>query len=263
LGFVYATQTFYTTYNPIIGSHINLAVQAGLKLETPLSSSTKILAGINFFHYSNSAFRLPNDGINNFNASLGLVRDINYSGPANQKATYGIDNKHSFEFGIGIGRRGFVQTGTYMNTQTGKPVNLTDTSAQKTAISNLYQAGFYAGYNYRLNQLLSLKAGVDAVYYFQTFSWENFYRTYQESGSSYDHLSLGLSLGTDIWLGRMALMANYGYYLHYNSVVPVHFYWTLGAKYYIIPWMALNAQIYLHGFEAHYANFGLIFNVPE
>jgi hypothetical protein len=138
---------------------------------------------------------------------------------------------------------------------------LTDTVAQKAAISHLYQAGFYAGYNYRLSQLLSLKAGTDAVYYFRPFSYQNFYSTYQESGTSFDHFSVGLSIGTDVWLGRMAFMFNYGYYLHYAATGPTHTYWIIGGKYYLNSWMALNAKIYIHGLEAHYANFGLVFNV--
>lgn len=261
IGFAYSTQTYYTNNNPIVGSHINLAIQAGFKIETPISSTTKITAGLDFFHYSNSAYKLPNDGVNNINASLGIVKDINLTGPSRQKATFGIDDKQSFEFGIGIGRRGFIQTGQYINNQTGKPVTLTDSAAQRNATPNLYNAGFYAGYSYRLDNLLSLKIGTDAVYYFKPFSWDSFYRTFQETGTSFDKYSLGISLGTDVWMGRMALSGNYGYYLHYNSIYPVHYYWTLGGKYYLTNWMGLNAKIYLHGFEAQYANFGLVFNV--
>ncbi len=261
IGFAYSTQTYYTNNNPIVGSHINLAIQAGFKIETPISSTTKITAGFEFFHYSNSAYKLPNDGVNNINASLGIVRNINLTGPSRQKATFGIDDKQSFEFGIGIGRRGFIQTGQYINNQTGKSVTLTDSAAQRNAIPNLYNAGIYAGYSYRFDNLLSLKIGTDAVYYFKPFSWDNFYKTYQETGTSFDKYSLGISLGTDVWMGRMALSGNYGYYLHYNSITPVHYYWTLGGKYYLTNWMALNAKIYLHGFEAQYANFGLVFNV--
>jgi hypothetical protein len=192
IGFAYATQTYYTNNNPIVGSHINLAIQAGFKIETPISATTKITAGLDFFHYSNSAYRLPNDGVNNINASLGIVNDINLTGPSRQKATFGIDDNQSFEFGIGIGRRGFIQAGQYINNQTGKLVTLTDSATQKSATSNLYNAGFYAGYNYRLNKLLSLKIGTNAVYYFKPFSWDNFYKTYQETGSSFDKYSLGI-----------------------------------------------------------------------
>ena len=260
-GFLYTTQTYYTTYNPIVGSHINLAVQAGLKIETPVNTSTRIQAGISYFHYSNSAFKLPNDGINNINASIGLIQDINSNGPVRQKATFGINNQHSFEFGIGIGRRGLIQSGKYTDPKTGKPIILTDSAAQKMAVSNLYQAGFYAGYNYRLSQVLSLKAGTDMVYYFKPFSYNSFYRTYEETGTSFNRLNVGLSLGTDIWLGRLAFNANYGYYLHYANIDSIHGYWIMGGKYYLNPWMALNAKIYIHQFEAHYANFGIVVNV--
>lgn len=66
-GFLYTTQTYYTTYNPIVGSHNNLAVQAGLKAETPISKIIKIRAGLFFFNYSNAAFKLSNDGIDSIN----------------------------------------------------------------------------------------------------------------------------------------------------------------------------------------------------
>ena len=260
-GFLYATQTYYTTYNPIAGSHLNLAVQAGVKAETPINKSAKIQAGLFFFHYSNAAFKLPNDGLNSINASVGIVEAIHSGGPVRQKETFRINDKHSFEFALGLGRRGLVQAGRYINPQSGKPIALTDTAAQRSATSNLYLLGLYAGYNYRLSGLISLKLGTDLVYYFRPFSYNDFYNTYQETGSSFDNLSVGLSLGTDIWLGRLAVTANYGYYLHYASADSIHGYWIMGGKYYVNHWMALNAKIYIHQFEAHYANFGLSFNV--
>ena len=260
-GLLYATQTYYTVYNPIVGSHINLAVQAGVKAQMPISSSTKIQAGLCYFHYSNTALKLPNDGINSINATFSIVQNINSNGPVNKKMPFVINNKHFFEFGIGIGRRGYIQTGQYTNHQTGEPINLTDTAAQKAAVSDLYQIGVYAGYNYHLSRLLSLKLGTDVVYYFIPFSYNNFYRTYQELGTSNDKLSLGLSVGTDLWLGRLAFAVNYGYLLHYSTINPVHTYWTIGGKYYLSSWMAINAKIHIHSFEAHYANFGLSFNV--
>jgi hypothetical protein len=261
MGFIYSTQTYYTNNNPIVGSHINLAVQAGFKMETPLSSTTKLAIGANFFHYSNSGFRLPNEGVNNINATVGIARNIDVNGPDRKKETFRIDDRQSFEFGIGAGRRGFVNQGNYINPQTGKTIPLPDSAAQRNATSNLYMLGLYAGYSYRFNSLFSLKAGTDMVYYTHTFSWNNFYRTYQETGSSFDNQAWGLSLGTDVWMGRMALMFNYGYYLHFNTITPDHFYWTIGGKYYLNNWMALNVKMYIHGFDAHYANFGLVFNV--
>ncbi len=260
-GFLYATQTYYTTYNPIVGSHINLAVQAELKAETPIGQGTRLQAGLFFFHYSNSAFKLPNDGINSINGSVGIAQDLASDGPVTRKTPFAVDKKHFFELAIGIGRRGLIQTGQYTNHLTGEPINLTDTAAQKSAVSNLYQVGIYAGYNYHLSPMFSIIAGTDVVYYFHTFSYDNFYGTYQELGTSNDRFSLGLSLGTNVWLGRLVFAANYGYLLHYATINPVHTYWTAGGKYYLNNWLALNAKIYIHSFEAHYVNFGLSCNV--
>lgn len=92
---------------------------------------------------------------------------------------FGISIKHSFEFSPGAGRRGLVQAGQCINRQTGKPIILPDTAVQKSATSNLYLMGLYAGYNYRLGDLLSLKLGTDLAFYFKPFPYNNFYGTYQ------------------------------------------------------------------------------------
>jgi hypothetical protein len=261
IGLLYTQQDYYTDGNPLIGSHINLALQAGFKSRTPIGPSTSLQFGVSMFHYSNSGFKLPNDGVNKVIGTIGIVQDIGVDGPQRNVRTFDFDKKNSLELGIGISRRGFVQTGIYTDPRTGKTIPLTDSAAQRAAQSNLYQINMYAGFAHRLNRLISLRAGTDVIYYTHPFSWDNFYRTYQGEGSSYDHLAVGLSAGADIWMGRMALMFNYGYYLHYNSPEPVHFYWTLGGKYYINNWLAVNLKMYLHGFDAQYANLGLVFDV--
>jgi hypothetical protein len=262
IGLLYSDQDYYINGNPLIGSHINLYLQAGFKYRVPVGQSTKLQFAVSMYHYSNSGFKLPNDGINLLTGSVGVIREIDVDGPHRNVATFNFDQKNLVELDVGVGRRGFVQTGNHTDLRTGKPIILTDTAAQQLAESNLYQVNLYAGYSHRASELFSLRGGTDIVYYTHPFSWNNFYRTYQgNKGSSYDHLSVGLSAGTDVWMGRMALMFNYGYYLHYNSPYPVHFYWVLGGKYYLNNWLGLNLKMYMHSFEAQYANLGLVFNI--
>jgi hypothetical protein len=264
-GFGYATQSYYTTNNPLVGSHINFTAQVGLKVQTPITSSLRLLAGVDVYHYSNAAFKLPNYGVNSINASIGLSQDIDK--PAPQTPAYPFQNykKHSFEFGVDIGRRGLVQDGGGL---TGSGL-----AYQKTATSHLYQSGLYAGYNYRLNPVLSLRAGLDAVYYYKTLDTlsdiHHFYATYQELGSSYDRWRVGASLGAELWLGRFSLPVNYGYYIHYHYFVPTYgstysppdTYWTFGARYYFTPSFALEAKQYLHRTQADFAGFGVILKI--
>jgi hypothetical protein len=237
-GVAYTTQTYFTNRNPLVASNFNLAAQAGLKVRTAVSNSTAIQAGIDIFHYSNGAFRVPNNGINNVEASLGIVQDI--ATPQPKEGVYKPEEyyKHSFEFGFDIGRRG-----VYKSKQ------------------GFYKSGLYAGYNYRVSPIFSLKGAADAVYYYTVYDPNNFAVTYQYSGTSYDRWRVGLSLGADLWLGRLAIMANYGYYLHYRSTKPTKTYWTPGVKYFVLPWAAVQAKAYIHGSDCDYIGAGLLFRV--
>lgn len=262
VGLTYDTKTYYNdVYNSLVGSHLNLGINAGLKLETPISPATRIALGFNAFHYSNSGSKLPNYGITGLDASLGISTDLSHPGPERETAHFSTGDENSWEFAIGFGRRGVVQTNSYVKQVPPGVAKPIDSAAQRNAASHLYQMAFYGGYNYRLNALVSLKAGADLFYYFRPFNPNDFAATYQASGSSYDHFAVGTSLGADLWLGRLVFSGNYGYYLHYSSITPQHTYWDLGGKYYLNKWVALNAKIYLHGTEAQYANFGVVFNV--
>jgi hypothetical protein len=264
-GFAWATQTYYTDDNPVIGSHINFTAQAGLKVVTPLSNSTRLLAGVDIYHYSNAAVKLPNDGVNTMQASIGIDHDIDQAGPATAKTndTYHTYAKHSFEFGANIGRRGLFQTNAGLTPA--------DIAYQKTATSKLYKSGLYAGYTYRLSSLIGLKLGLDAVYYYTTLDTvqdvHHFYATFQELASSYDSWRVGASIGGDIYLGRVVFDANYGEYLHFHSYEglkgfhpnPPNWYWDFGGKYFITPSFAIEAKQYLHRTEADFVGIGFLY----
>jgi hypothetical protein len=266
-GFGYASQSYYTNNNPLVGSHINFTAQVGLQLSTPITQSTRLVGGVDLYHYSNAAVKLPNYGVNSINASIGIDQDIDSPAPKTSKAPYQNYKKSTFEFGINIGRRGLVQDGG------GFDQHPEYKDYQKTATSKLYQSGIYVGYNYRLNPVLSLRAGVDAVYYYTTLDTvagiNHFYATYQELGSSYDRWRVGTSLGAELWLGRFSIPVNFGYYLHYHYFVPTYgstysppdTYWTFGARYYLTRSLAIEAKQYLHRTQADFAGFGIVLRI--
>lgn len=241
VGLLYATETHSTNnQNNIIGSHVNLAAQAGLKIFTPITHSTGIQAGVDVFHYSNGATYLPNNGINAFSYTLGIVQKINQYGPT-VAPEQDDQSKHFFEVGVNIGRRGSV-----------------------TSDKGLYKTALYLGYNYRFSPALSIKLGTDAVYYNKAFNTNNVYDaldTFQNYGTSYDRWRVGIAAGPDVWLGKLAVMTGFGYYLHYNSFYPVKTYWTAGLKYFITPYMALQAKGYIHHTEADFVGYGVQFRI--
>jgi hypothetical protein len=264
-GFAYATQTYYTNGNPLIGSYINFTAQAGVKLVAPVSSTTRLLAGFDLYHYSNAAVKLPNDGVNTMQASIGIDHDIDKAGPSTSKTNdvYHTYAEHSFEIGANIGRRGLFQTNAGLTPA--------DIEYQKKATSKLYKTGLYAGYTYRLSSLIGLKLGADAVYYYTTLDTiqdvHHFYATFQELASSYDRWRVGVAVGGDIYLGRVVFGANYGQYLHFNSYQglkgfhpnPPNWYWDFGGKYFFTPSFAIEAKQYLHRTEADFVGIGFLY----
>jgi hypothetical protein len=236
LGMSYSTSSFFSDGNLIVGSHINFSPQVGIKLRTPLSGSTSVTAGADFFHYSNIGLQVPNKGVNSFHLTLGIAKDLKneVKGTSETKA----DNIRSFvDFGADIGRRGSFKSH-----------------------AGSWKSGLYAAYNYKLNPVVSIKAGVDAVYYYTTFTGTG--ETFQYLATSYDPWRVGLSVGGDLWMGKFVMAGGYGYYLKYNSYYPVKYYSTIGFKYYTNTRLGIQMKMYFHRRQADYVGAGLVFRIP-
>ncbi|MBG6236576.1 hypothetical protein IWX76_003170 [Pedobacter sp. CAN_A7] len=241
-GVGYLSQTYFTNKNPLVGGHMNFASRAALKLAIPITESISINPGLQVLHYSNAAYRVPNRGLNGLFFNLGLLHQLK---PFSNRPDTALRikkpyPKHSFEFGVAAGRRGIYQSKL-----------------------GLHRAALYGGYNYRLNQVLAWSTGLDAVYQPTVFDPDDFRRTYQSKASNYEHWRLGAAVGPDIWMGNLALSVKYGYYLHFNSYHNINTYWTAGFKYTVLPWLALQAKVFVHQSEADFVGFGLLLNASK
>lgn len=239
LGLGYLAETWFTNQNVLIGSHLNFSSRIALKLTTQIAPSTKLSAGIDILHFSNAGTRVPNNGMNVSSVGLGIVQSLNTKRVTDRDTSSWrrpIEyKKHSVDFGVNIGRRGVYRSK-----------------------DGLYKSGLYAGYNYRLNTVFGLGAGVDAVYYHTIYDPLRNEATYQSNASSFDRWRVGTAIGPDLWMGRLALMAKYGYYLHYNSLKDIKTYWTAGLKYNALDWAAIQAKIYVHKTEADFVGVGFL-----
>lgn len=235
-GVLYAGQTWFTNQNPLLGSKLNFAARAALKLNVPITENTDLIAGLDVLHYSNGGSRVPNNGMNLAHLGIGVRQYLN----ANfMRQIERVDNsyaKHSFDFGVGVGRRGAYQSKKF-----------------------LYRTGLYLGYNYRFASYLALGTGVDAVYYHTVYDANRNTETYQSNATSLKRWRVGAAIGPDFWMGDLAIMAKYGYYIYYDSLKPIKTYWTAGTKYKLNNWLALQGKIYIHQTEADYINVGLMF----
>ncbi len=79
-GIGYQTKTWFDTptdYNRFISSGINFCTKLDYLMEYRISQQLSVDAGLRFLHYSNSAFYLPNTGMNFFTAKTGLIYRLN------------------------------------------------------------------------------------------------------------------------------------------------------------------------------------------
>ncbi len=243
-GLSYFTKKSIVKYNEIVGvgSSINDLIAAGLNLDATVSNRVNLISGVTFIHFSNAGFQNPNGGINSWSIKLGFSYRVN---SIQQKAdsvsankTFKHPEKSSVELSAGIGRRGVD------NSQKG-----------------FFRSAWYGGYNYYFNQVIGLKAGFDLVYYRTVFDPAHYAQTFQDMGSSYDHLSTGISIGADIAMNRLVLTYQTGKYLHFNGPFSLKTYWKGGFRYYFTPSFGVNSIVYLNGLNADFINWGIVLRI--
>lgn len=229
---------FNNTKNRFLGSPVNETIKADLGMELPMSQYTDLLLGFGFLHVSNGGATVPNGGLNTGNIYIGLKLNNPKTLTEERKSTYTTLQRSSIELSAGLGARGVFG----------------DRS------KSLYKSGIYAGYNFYLNDVMSLKAGADAVYYYTTFDPNNYVNTFQNYGTSYDKWRTGISVGADINLWRVTVAAQIGKYIHYNRLMDkATWYWTFGPTFNITPHLGLQAKTYMHFAQADYVNWGVVY----
>ncbi len=239
VGLGYTNKYYYNnTKNRFLGSPINETIKADLGMELPISEYADLLLGFGFLHISNGGATVPNGGLNTGNVYIGLKLNNQKPLTTERKSTYTTLQRNSIELSAGLGARG-----VFANRN-----------------KSLYKSGLYAGYNFYLNDVISLKAGADAVYYYTVFDPNNYGDTFQNYGTSYDRWRTGISVGADINLWRITVAAQIGKYIHYNRLMEkATWYWTFGPTFNITPRLGLQAKTYMHFAQADYVNWGVLY----
>lgn len=244
IGLSYFTRTSIRKYDEKVGvgSRINDLISAGIHAVVPFSNQLSLVGGIQFMHSSNAGLQNPNGGINSVSLKLGIETLWSHPGRNSRDTSLATVFQHpkgvSFELAGGIGRRGV------------------DYSHK-----GFFRSAWYGGTNYFFNQVLALKAGFDAVYSHSVFDSAHYMATFQDYGSSYNHIRTGISMGVELAMNKLALTFQLGKYLHFNSLYDLKWYWKGGFRYYFTPAFGIQSIVYLHGFNADYINWGLFWQI--
>ena len=226
--------------NGAFGSKLLGNVNFGLNYKKDnLIDKFGIEAGFIFTHFSNARIKSPNSGINTWNVNVGL--NYNFDNIKNKIADSTSFNmkfkqpvKYNFVLRSGINESPIIGSGTH----------------------SFYHISFYA--DKRINRKSALQFGTEL---FLTNSFIDFIK-YQSIAypnlnldPNTDYKRVGVFVGHELFINRISLEAQLGYYIYqpykYDAVV----YDRLGIKYYLYKKVFTGVSIKTHGFLAEAMEF--------
>lgn len=200
-----------------------------------------IQAGFVFTHFSNGRIKSPNSGINTYNINFGINYNfdkIQQNAPdttfTRVKFTQPI--KYNIVLRTGINESPIIGSGTHP----------------------FYHIGVYA--DKRLNRKSAVQFGTEL---FLTNSFKEYIKyqsvAYPEENldPNTDYKRIGVFIGHELFINRISLEAQVGYYVYqpYKYDIPV--YDRIGMKYYISDKIFTGVSIKTHGFLAEALEFAV------
>lgn len=247
LGLGYATSIYrrapdWDTINNAIGSRINNFSSFSTDLRCKLNEHWSLQLGLAFSHLSNGAMKLPNLGINMYGAQLGL----RYWPGGDRAARIDLDRpKLRNRILLQVRAGGAITEG-------GK----TDGPTYPIYMGTVYGSRRYASKN-------KILLGVDYSYYTHLYAFQrnNEINVGEEAANSW---KAGLFVGHEWLFGRMAFIAQFGYYLRQSINGQDQIYQKLGYNYYLVrnedgplKELALSILLKTHSATAELVEYGL------
>ncbi len=239
---IYRKAPYWDTINNAIGSHINNFSSFATDLRYRLNPHWSLQLGLSFTHLSNGAMKMPNLGINMYGAQLGLrfwpdgdrTERIDTERPR-------LRNRTLLQFRAGLAI-----------TEAGK----TDGPTYPIYMGSLFASRRYASKN-------KILLGVDYAYYTHLYAFQrnNEINIGREAENSWKG---GVFVGHEWLFGRMAFIAQFGYYLKRAVNDEFHIYQKLGYNYYLVrsetgpvKELALSVLLKTHTSTAELVEYGL------
>jgi hypothetical protein len=198
-------------------------------------------AGFLFTHFSNARMKSPNSGINTFNVNLGV--NYNFEKVANKpidSASFTIKFKepikYTFVLRSGINESPIIGSGTHP----------------------FYHVGFFA--DKRVNRKSAIQFGTEL---FLTNSFKDFivYKSVAYPDSNIDintdYKRIGVFVGHELFINRISLEVQLGYYVYQPYKYDIAIYDRLGLKYYLTDKIFTGVSIKTHGFLAEAMEFSI------
>ena len=200
-----------------------------------------IHAGILFTHYSNGRTKSPNSGINTYLLNIGVNYNLdekrtNTIDTTQSKVSYKEPLKYNFVLRTGINESPIIRSGQ-------KP---------------FYHLGFFV--DKRLNRKSAIQLGSELflTYYFKDFiKYQSVAYPEKNLDPNTDFKRVGLFVGHELFINKISLEAQVGYYVYreFKNDIPV--YDRVGMKYYFNKNINAGFTIKTHLFLAEALEFGI------
>lgn len=229
--------------NKAFGSTLLANINIGLQYRHPFFQNRMgLTAGLLFTHYSNGRSKSPNSGINTYGVNLGLTCNLEKPTPINTPDTLRLRTNYREKLHYNmVFRTGFNES-----------------SVINSGRHPLYHLGAY------IDKRLSRKSGVQlGADLFLTQSFKDFIK-YKSAAfpdanidPNTDYKRAGVFVGYELYINRMSLEAQVGYYFYdpLKNEIPV--YDRIGMKYYWTSKVFSALSLKTHMFLAEAIEFGI------
>lgn len=240
-GAAFNTNPYNKVTNPknvAFGSKLNSSTYFKLYYQrNNLIKQVGINAGLTFVHASNSSVKSPNTGVNVWAATVGLNYDFNNTKieftPKKEKEKFTEPIKYNFVFRFGANETDYIGSGI-------KPFFVLSAYADKRLnYKSAIQFGGEFMVNYSLKDYIDISAIQDQNY---------------EKG---DFKRASLLVGHELFISKVSLITQLGYYVYYPVKFEGRIYERLGFNYYFNDKWFASISLKAHAAKAETVAFGI------
>ncbi len=227
--------------NTAFGSHLNSSTYFKLYYQREnIIENLGVNAGLTFIHASNSNVKSPNSGLNVWAATLGLNYNLDPESeltsyiPSNETMYFKEPLKYNLAYRMGVNESGIIGSGI-------KPFYV-----------------FSAYVDKRLNRKSAIQFGAD-VYIspiLKDFYELNLTIPHTHLKESSDFTRVGIFVGHELFINKISIESQIGFYAKYPYDYRGRVYETLGIKRYITEKWFASLRLKAHAADAETVEFG-------
>lgn len=243
-GLAYTTNPYDKIENPkniAFGSQILSSTYLMLNYKKEqLFDRVGLMAGLSFIHYSNANVKAPNTSVNTIAFNLGLNYNLDDENleykTTSDKKKYTEPIKYNLAFRTGINESDVLGSGQF-------PFYIFSAYADK-----------------RLSHTSAIQFGIDAFFsnflkeliYYQSVSFPE-----EDVSGNEDYKRVGVFVGHELFINKMSLETQLGYYLYYPYDFEGRTYFRVGLKRYFGNTFFGAVTLKSHGAKAEAVEFGI------